>query len=63
LPTDGDLFFKVGVNWNNKSSKLEYDDNIINQVKTFCENNQLDDHTCFQIWEYTLKRIKDFDND
>jgi len=62
LPTEGDLFFKVGVNWNNKSSKLEYDDNIINQVKPFCDNNQLDDHICFQIWEYTLKRIKEFDN-
>ena len=55
------LFFKVGVNWNDLSKKnLEYDDRISNQVETFCEKHQLDDYICFQIWEYTLKRLKEY---
>lgn len=56
--SDNMLLFKVGVNWNNLSKHLEYDDGIVKQVKTFCENHQLDDHVCFQIWEKTLKMIK-----
>jgi hypothetical protein len=56
--TEDDLYFKVGVNWNNIEAKnLVYDDDIINQVKAFCESHKLENDTCFQLWNYTIKRI------
>ena len=62
LPDSSKVIFKLNWNWDMLSSNknLDYDEKIADQVNSFCDANQLDEYICFQIWNHSIKMLRQY---